>query len=52
LVAPLVLRPFIVVLGFMLSFVQAFIFMVLSITYIAGAVRQEEHESTGRKELC
>jgi F-type H+-transporting ATPase subunit a len=52
LIAPLVLRPFIVILGFMLAFVQALIFMVLTITYIAGAVRSEEHESTGGKELC
>jgi len=50
--APLVLRPFIVLLGFMLAFVQALIFMVLSMTYIAGAVGQEEDESSKGEELC
>jgi len=52
LVAPLVLRPFIVILGFMLAFVQALIFMVLTITYIAGAVRQEASEQSGGTESC
>jgi F-type H+-transporting ATPase subunit a len=53
LVAPLLLRPFIVILGFMLAFVQALIFMVLTITYIAGAVGQEEQEEqSGGKETC
>ena len=52
LIAPLILRPFILILGFMLSFVQALIFMVLSMTYIAGAVGQEAHESSKEGDLC
>lgn len=42
--APLILRPFIILLGVLISFIQALIFLVLSIAYVAGAVKSEEHE--------
>jgi F-type H+-transporting ATPase subunit a len=42
-VMPLVLRPFILILGLIIGFIQALVFMVLSMSYIAGAVRMEEH---------
>lgn len=41
-VAPVLLRPFILLLGLLISYIQALIFLVLSISYIAGAVRTEE----------
>jgi F-type H+-transporting ATPase subunit a len=40
---PLVLRPFIMMLGLIIAFIQALVFMVLSMSYIAGAVHMEEH---------
>ncbi len=40
---PLVLRPFIMLLGLIIAFIQALVFMVLSMSYIAGAVHMEEH---------
>jgi F0F1-type ATP synthase membrane subunit a len=40
---PLLLRPFILILGLIIGFIQALVFMVLSMSYIAGAVRMEEH---------
>lgn len=40
---PLLLRPFILLLGLIIGFIQALVFMVLSMSYIAGAVRMEEH---------
>ncbi len=44
-VAPLLLRPFIILLGLMLGLIQALIFLILSIAYVAGAVQSEEpHE--------
>jgi F-type H+-transporting ATPase subunit a len=42
-IAPLVLRPFILLLGLIVSFIQALIFMVLSMSYVAGAIHMEEH---------
>ncbi|OGS27708.1 MAG: ATP synthase F0 subunit A [Elusimicrobia bacterium RIFOXYB2_FULL_48_7] len=40
---PLVLRPLILLLGLMIGLIQALIFLVLSISYVAGAVRSEGH---------
>ncbi len=42
-VIPLVLRPIILLLGLILGLIQAFVFTVLSISYIAGALHGEEH---------
>jgi len=42
-IAPLLLRPVIILLGLLIGFIQALIFLVLSITYVAGAVQQEEY---------
>jgi F-type H+-transporting ATPase subunit a len=39
----LVLRPAIMLLGLIVAFIQALVFMVLSMSYIAGAVHMEEH---------
>jgi F-type H+-transporting ATPase subunit a len=38
-IVPLVLRPLIVLLGVLVSFLQAYIFMVLSIAYVGSAIR-------------
>lgn len=40
--APLILRPLIIVLGVLVSIIQASVFTVLTIIYVAGAV-QEQH---------
>jgi F-type H+-transporting ATPase subunit a len=40
-IAPLLLRPFIILLGLMLGLIQALIFLILSIAYVAGAVHSE-----------
>lgn len=40
---PLLLRPIILILGLVIGVIQALVFMVLSMSYIAGAVRMEEH---------
>ena len=42
-IVPFVLRPVILLLGLIIAFIQALVFMVLSMSYIAGAVRMEEH---------
>jgi len=42
-VMPLVLRPVILLLGLIIGVIQALVFMVLSMSYIAGAVHMEEH---------
>jgi len=42
-IMPLVLRPVIMLLGLIIAFIQALVFMVLSMSYIAGAVHMEEH---------
>ena len=39
----LVLRPAIMLLGLIVAFIQALVFIVLSMSYIAGAVHMEEH---------
>jgi F-type H+-transporting ATPase subunit a len=39
----LCLRPAIMLLGLIVAFIQALVFMVLSMSYIAGAVHMEEH---------
>jgi len=42
--APLILRPLIIVLGTLVSLIQAGVFLILTIIYIAGAVQMhEEH---------
>ena len=40
---PLVMRPAIMLLGLIIAFIQALVFMVLSMSYIAGAVQMQEH---------
>jgi F-type H+-transporting ATPase subunit a len=40
---PFFLRIFIVVLGVFISFIQAFVFMLLAMVYIGGAVQEQEH---------
>jgi F-type H+-transporting ATPase subunit a len=42
-VMPLVLRPVIMLIGLIIAFIQALVFMVLSMSYIGGAVHMEEH---------
>jgi len=42
-IMPLVLRPLILILGLIIACIQALVFMVLSMSYIAGAVKMEEH---------
>lgn len=37
------MRPAIILLGFIIAFIQALVFMVLSMSYIAGAVSMEDH---------
>jgi F-type H+-transporting ATPase subunit a len=45
---PFVLRVMIVILGVFVSFVQAFVFMLLAMVYIGGAVKSHEgHEEHG-----
>jgi F-type H+-transporting ATPase subunit a len=39
----LIMRPAIMLLGLIIAFIQALVFMVLSMSYIAGAVHMEEH---------
>ncbi|MBN1983856.1 MAG: F0F1 ATP synthase subunit A [Chitinivibrionales bacterium] len=42
-VLPIFMRPFIILLGLVIAFIQAFVFLMLSIQYIAGAVKASEH---------
>jgi F-type H+-transporting ATPase subunit a len=42
-VGMLVMRPVIILLGLIIAVIQALVFMVLSMSYIAGAVHMEEH---------
>jgi F-type H+-transporting ATPase subunit a len=42
-IMPLVLRPFIMLIGLIVAFIQALVFTALSMSYIAGAVRMQEH---------
>jgi F-type H+-transporting ATPase subunit a len=44
MVAPLVLRPVILLLGIIIGFIQALVFVVLSMSYIAGAIHMQEHQ--------
>jgi len=44
-VVPLLLRPLIILLGLLVGFIQAFIFTLLSIVYVAGAVRTHSERS-------
>ena len=41
--APFILRPIIILFGLLIGFIQAFVFLVLSISYIAGARSAAEH---------
>jgi F-type H+-transporting ATPase subunit a len=41
---PFFLRIFIVILGVFISFIQAFVFMLLAMVYIGGAVQEHDHE--------
>lgn len=41
-VVPLVLRPLIILLGLLVSIIQAFVFMILAMIYIGGAVQAHE----------
>ena len=43
LIVPLILRPAIILLGTLVSFIQALVFTSLSIIYIASAIATEEH---------
>ena len=45
---PFILRVLIVVLGVFVSFIQAFVFMFLSMVYIGGAVQEQEGEPPHR----
>jgi F-type H+-transporting ATPase subunit a len=40
---PFLLRPVIIILGIVIGLIQALVFTVLSITYVAGAVHAAEH---------
>ncbi|MBI3292085.1 MAG: F0F1 ATP synthase subunit A [Elusimicrobia bacterium] len=42
---PLLLRPAIILLGALVSLIQAFVFLILSIIYVAGAVHVEHEPS-------
>ncbi|MCS7184871.1 MAG: F0F1 ATP synthase subunit A [bacterium] len=39
--APLIIRPLVVVLGFLVSIIQAGVFTILSIIYLSGAIHEE-----------
>lgn len=41
-IVPLVLRPLIILLGILVSVIQAFVFMILAMVYIGGAVKAHE----------
>src|SRR5579871_3382277 len=43
-VLPFFLRVFIMILGVLVSFLQAFVFMLLAMVYIGGAVAEHDHE--------
>lgn len=42
---PLLLRPAIILLGVLVSLIQAFVFLILSVIYVAGAVHAEHEPS-------
>lgn len=39
---PLILRPLIILLGILVSIIQAFVFMILAMVYIGGAIQSHE----------
>jgi F-type H+-transporting ATPase subunit a len=41
-IMPVILRPLIILLGILVSIIQAFVFMILAMAYIAGAVQMHE----------
>ena len=41
-VVPIILRPLIILLGLLVSVIQAFVFMILAMVYIGGAVQAHE----------
>ena len=41
-IVPLILRPLIILLGILVSIIQAFVFMILAMVYIGGAVKAHE----------
>ena len=49
-VAPALLRILITVLGVFVSFIQAFVFMLLAMVYIGGAVQEHEEHEEGHGE--
>lgn len=49
-VLPFLLRVGIVVLGVFVSFIQAFVFMFLSMVYIGGAIQEHEEHEAGPEE--
>jgi F-type H+-transporting ATPase subunit a len=49
-VLPFLLRVGIVVLGVFVSFIQAFVFMFLSMVYIGGAIQEHEEHEEGPEE--
>jgi F-type H+-transporting ATPase subunit a len=44
-IVPLLLRPLVILLGALVSFLQAYIFTVLAIAYVGGAVRVHQERS-------
>jgi len=40
---PFILRPFIMILGLVVAFIQALVFTILTMSYIAGAIQIQEH---------
>ncbi len=44
-IVPLLLRPLIILLGLLVGFIQAFIFTLLSIVYVGGAVKTHSERS-------
>lgn len=42
MVAPLLLRPFIILLGVVVGLIQALVFLILTVSYIGGAVQAHE----------
>jgi F-type H+-transporting ATPase subunit a len=41
-IVPIILRPLIILLGLLVSIIQAFVFMILAMVYIGGAVQAHE----------
>ncbi len=41
-IVPVILRPLIIMLGILVSIIQAFVFMILAMVYIGGAVQSHE----------